>query len=91
MRTPFLEGPPAADVSSGLKLALGATLGLTGGAIVVLSMLYGWTGLTRPWNFLIGLAGGLTGGVGAAMSVCGLIGLRMTRARGEASGDVHSV
>jgi hypothetical protein len=79
-------GPP-----DGRRLALGAMLGLIGATVVILSILSRWTELARPWSFLIGFVGGVAGGAGAAISVCGLIGLRRARTSGQTSSDSRSL
>jgi hypothetical protein len=76
--TPDAIGRPRREVPRDLKLALGTTLAVTGGAVVVLSIIFGWTGLPRPWSISIGLAAGLSAGAGSALVVCGLVGHRRT-------------
>ena len=73
MRTAATPNPPLAGLSPVHKLALGSALAAVGGSIIVFSLLFGWNGLPRPWSFLVGLAGGLTGGAGVALAVCGLV------------------
>jgi hypothetical protein len=73
MRTSLLMTPPLARLTPRQRLALGSALAAVGGAIIVLSLLLGWNELPRPWSFLVGLAAGLTGGIGVPLAVCGLL------------------
>jgi predicted cation transporter len=66
-------------LSARVKLGLGSSLAALGAATIVLSQLLGWTELSRPWSFAIGLAGGLASGAGAALAVCGLLATRRGR------------
>lgn len=74
------EKSPIARLGPFQKLALGSALAAVGGTIIILSLLLGWNELSRPWSFLIGFCGGLTGGAGAALAVCGLV--RLARGAG---------
>ena len=73
MRVSTTCSPPLAGLSPARKLALGSVLAVAGGTVITLSLLLGWGELARPWSFLIGFAGGLTGGLGVALAVCGLV------------------
>ena len=73
MRMPGSTAAPLSALTAAQKLALGSALTVVGAAVMVLSPHLGWTGFARPWSFLIGFAGGLTGGVGVALAVCGLL------------------
>jgi hypothetical protein len=75
MRTLVTSTSPLARLSAVQKLALGSVLAAIGGSIIVVSLALGWTELARPWSFLLGLAGGLTGGVGVPLAICGLVRL----------------
>jgi len=72
MRTAMTSHAPLARLSPVQRLALGSALAAVGGATIMLSLLFGWNELARPWSFLVGFAGGLTGGAGVAIAVCGL-------------------
>ncbi|MFC2078482.1 hypothetical protein ACFLSZ_00715 [Candidatus Bipolaricaulota bacterium] len=58
------------------RLAAGAALATMGGLGIVLSTILGWTNLARPWSFLIGFGFGLAAGLGAALSLVGLVSMR---------------
>lgn len=73
MRTSTMPRSLLAGLAPSQKLALGSVLAVVGGAVITLSLLLGWSALPRPWSFLIGLAGGLTGGVGVPLAICGLV------------------
>lgn len=75
MRSLFWETPPLASLSAVQRLALGSALATIGGSVIVLSLVLGWTELPRPWSFLLGFTGGITGGAGAAIAICGLVHL----------------
>lgn len=72
MRTSLTACEPLAGLASVHKLALGSALAAVGGTVIVLSLLLGWNQLPRPWSFLVGFTGGLSGGAGTAIAVCGL-------------------
>jgi hypothetical protein len=73
MRTSVIPHPPLGGVAPSHKLALGSALAVLGGAAVLLSPMLGWSDLARPWSFLVGFASGLSGGLGVALAVCGLV------------------
>jgi len=73
MRTSIASCSPLAGLSPAHKMALGSVLAVVGGTTITLSLLLGWYELARPWSLLLGFAGGLAGGVGAALAVCGLV------------------
>jgi hypothetical protein len=73
MRTALTERWPVARLSTIQKLALGAALATIGGVSIMLSLLFGWNELARPWSFIIGFGGGLVGGSGVALALCGLV------------------
>jgi predicted ABC-type sugar transport system permease subunit len=61
------------NIATRTKLALGSVLA-TGGALgIVLSLLLGWSEASRPWGFLLGFADGVVTGLGAALSIAGLL------------------
>ena len=57
-------------------LGIGACLGVIGALGIVLGPVLGLADLGRPWSFLVGFAAGLFAGLGAALSVAGLAGMR---------------
>lgn len=73
MQTALTTRGPVARLSITQRLALGSALAAIGGASIMLSLLLGWNELARPWSFIIGFAGGLTGGGGVALAVSGLL------------------
>jgi hypothetical protein len=58
------------------KLGLGGCFAVMGALGIVLEPVLGLTELGRPWTFLVGFSVGLMAGIGAALSVAGLAGLR---------------
>lgn len=58
------------------KLSWGACLAVIGALSIVLGPTLGLTELGRPWNFLIGLIFGVIVGLGAMLSVAGLLEVR---------------
>jgi hypothetical protein len=40
---------------------------------------YGWTGLSRPWGFLLGFACGVSLGIGTALALKGIVAMRASR------------
>lgn len=58
------------------KLGIGACLSAIGALGIVLGPALGLTDLGRPWSFLVGFATGVIAGLGAALSVAGLAGMR---------------
>jgi hypothetical protein len=89
MQTALTTRGPVARLSTTRKIALGSALAAIGGASIMLSLMLGWNELARPWSFIIGFAGGLTGGAGVALALCGL--LQCAReARGHAEADPGS-
>ena len=84
MRTLMTHSPSLARLSPVHKLAVGSALAAIGGATIMLSLVFGLNELARPWSFLVGFAGGLTGGTGVAIAVCGLFQCgRHSRRRGS--------
>jgi predicted ABC-type sugar transport system permease subunit len=55
------------------KLSLGAVLATFALLGIVLSILLGWTDAPRPWGFLLGFVEGVFAGLGATLSLAGLI------------------
>ena len=58
------------------KLGIGACLCAIGALGIVLGPALGLTDLGRPWSFLVGFATGVIAGLGTALSVVGLAGMR---------------
>jgi len=58
------------------KLGIGACLCAIGALGIVLGPALGLTDLGRPWSFLVGFATGVIAGLGTALSVAGLAGMR---------------
>jgi len=62
------------SASSQAKMALGSALASIGALLTVLALLLGWSSaLPSPWDFLLGFANGLLAGLGAGISIKGLI------------------
>ena len=61
------------------KLGVGSLLAVVGGIGIVMGVLDVWSGLGRPWTFLIGFAFGLCTGLGGALSIKGLLEYRLDR------------
>ena len=58
------------------KLGIGACLCGIGALGIILGPALGVTDLGRPWSFLAGFTTGVIAGLGAALSVAGLAGMR---------------
>lgn len=63
-------------MSTQFKLGIGSVLSTFGALGIVLSILLEWTAAPRPWGFLLGLGLGVATGLGAALSISGLIDYR---------------
>jgi len=61
------------NMSPQTKIALGSVLATVGALGMVLSLLLGWSATPRPWGFLLGFVVGVLAGLGATLSVSGLI------------------
>jgi len=61
------------NISTQTKIALGSVLATVGALGMVLSLLMGWSAAPRPWGFLLGFVVGVIAGLGATLSVSGLI------------------
>jgi predicted ABC-type sugar transport system permease subunit len=61
------------NISTQTKIALGSVLATIGALGMVLSLLLGWSAAPRPWGFLLGFVVGVLAGLGATLSVSGLI------------------
>ena len=59
------------------KIGIGSLLAAIGSIGVILSFLMDSPDLGRPWNFLIGFALGIICGLGATLSIHGLIERRL--------------
>jgi hypothetical protein len=64
------------DLNSQQKLAIGSVLAVIGAFGIVAGPLFGWSGIDRPWSFLLGFAFGVLGGIGATLAISGLIDRR---------------
>jgi len=58
------------------KLGIGAGMSGIGALGIVLGSALGLTELGRPWSFLLGFTFGVIAGIGVALSIAGLVGLR---------------
>ena len=61
------------------KLGFGSLLSVVGSFGIVAGLLMGSYGLDNPWGFLVGFVLGVLGGIGATLSLSGLIDLRSGR------------
>jgi predicted ABC-type sugar transport system permease subunit len=61
------------NISTQTKIALGSVLATVGALGMVLSLLLEWSAAPRPWGFLLGFFVGVLAGLGATLSVSGLI------------------
>ncbi len=61
------------NMSTQTKIALGSVLATFGALGMVLSLLLEWSAAPRPWGFLLGFVVGVLAGLGATLSVSGLI------------------
>ena len=59
------------------EIGIGSFLAVIGSCGVILTFLVGAPDLGRPWNFLIGFALGIICGLGATLSIHGLIERRL--------------
>ncbi len=64
------------NLNAKTQLGLGAALATLGALGIVLSLLLGWPEATGPWAFVLGFVTGVVTGLGATLSVAGLIGRR---------------
>jgi hypothetical protein len=69
----FMKSRTLTSMSGQTKLALGAVLASFGALGIVLSLLLGWTEAPGPWDFLLGFITGVVIGLGATLSMAGLI------------------
>ena len=58
------------------RLGVGACLAGIGALGIILGPALGVTDLGRPWSFLVGFITGVITGLGATLSVAGLVGMR---------------
>ena len=58
------------------KLGIGACLCVVGALGIILGPALGVTDLGHPWSFLVGFMTGVIAGLGTALSVAGLVGMR---------------
>jgi F0F1-type ATP synthase assembly protein I len=61
------------------RMAIGAALASIAALGIVLSAMFGWSGASQPWGFLLGLVLGIVVGLGATLTVSGLIEYRRER------------
>ncbi len=64
------------------RLGIGACLCAAGALGFVLGPALGLSDLARPWSFLVGFATGVMAGLGTALSLAGLAGMRRPPASG---------
>lgn len=55
------------------KIGLGSILAVFGGIGIVLGPSLGFTRLSEPWSFITGIIIGIIGGIGAVLSILGLL------------------
>ncbi len=60
-------------MSTQTKMGLGAALATVGTLGIVLSFLLGWTEAVRPWGYIVGFIVGVITGLGATLSIAGLL------------------
>lgn len=61
------------------RTSLGSALSAMAGAGIVLTAIFGWTSLVRPWGFLLGFVLGVAAGAGVALAIAGLLELRRSK------------
>jgi peptidoglycan/LPS O-acetylase OafA/YrhL len=61
------------------RMAVGSALACIAGLAIVLSAIFGWSGASQPWGFLLGLVLGILVGLGATLAVSGLVEHRRGR------------
>jgi hypothetical protein len=66
-------------MNANMKLGIGAALAAVGALGIVIGPAFGFADLGRPWSFLLGFVVGIIAGMGAALSVSGLIDVRRNR------------
>jgi hypothetical protein len=54
------------------KLTIGSILAILGGIGIMLGPLLGFTGLAKPWSFILGFIFGVMTGIGVAIALFGL-------------------
>ena len=55
------------------RMAIGSALACFASLGIVLSAVFGWSGASQPWGFLLGLVLGILVGLGATLAVSGLV------------------
>jgi hypothetical protein len=60
-------------MSTQIKLGMGSVLSTFGALGIVLPLILEWTAAPTPWGFLLGFVFGVAAGVGAPLSIKGLI------------------
>ena len=61
------------------RMAIGSALASLAALVIVLSLILGWSSAAQPWGFLLGLVLGILVGLGATMTVSGLVEYRRER------------
>ena len=61
------------------KISLGSALSVIAVTGIVLSAIFGWTSLVRPWGFLLGFVLGIASGLGVTLAIAGLLENRRSR------------
>ena len=61
------------------KMSIGAAIACIAALAVALAPILNYGDLPRPWSFLVGFATGVCLGIGAALSIGGLIEYRRQR------------
>jgi hypothetical protein len=60
-------------MSTQIKIGIGSVLSTFGALGILLSPILGWTAVPQPWGFLLGFAFGAVAGLGATLTITGLI------------------
>jgi hypothetical protein len=66
-------------MNTNLKLGIGAALATAGALGILIGPSLGFADIRGPWSFLLGFVVGIMAGMGAALSVSGLIDARRNR------------
>lgn len=66
-------------MTSQQKTALGASMAAIGGALMAVGPILGWSSTPGPWPFVSGFLVGVLSGLGAALTIHGLIEHRRAR------------
>lgn len=60
-------------MSTSTKIGLGSAMSTVAALVLVLSLFFGWTEVPPPWDFLLGFVNGIMAGLGATLSIAGLL------------------